>query len=285
MPDVTTVSFIDHTQSAFDSLWGSGHDGTIGVFDALRFCHWAAPEWGPDGESKWTLAFQTAQLAIATLNALIQGQIADLQEDLAEGYYQQAKYKWDRFESTYKPLEMDILGEASSAPIATMNCADDNSRAISAVRESYYYTDTQMHGLAQGYRLCLDDSVVNQLEYSKVRTHVDTTNYNLRDDQWFVDFKNDQRWNRRSNILNLGRNLTSMAMQYGDVARKAAADVGKIADKGFGSLSQAIGYYGTRFDTFYPTSFLSGQSTTPLITTSYSGASYTPAGGGGYTIY
>ena len=278
MPEGRTVDFQSWAQDTFDSLWGAGHDGKQGVFDSLRFCHWAAPEYGAQGESAWTNLFEAAQLGIATLNALIQGQIADLQEDLAEGYYQQAKYKWDRFENKYMPLERAILDEASNEPIKEMRCYDDQARANSAVRESYAFTENEMHGLAQSYRLCLDDTVVNQLEYSKTRMLVDTTNYNLRDDQWFVDFKNDQRWARRSNILNLGRNLTSMAMQYGDVARKAAGNVGDIANKAFGSLSQAIGYYGTRFDTFYPTTFLGGQ-TNQLVSTSYTGTSYTPGGG------
>lgn len=284
---------INDTWKESNSIWnntektlhGDAHGGKTGAFDSLRFCNWAAPEYGPEGENKWTLAFQAAQLAIATLNALIQGQIADLQEDLAEGYYQQAKYKWDRFEGTYMPLEKSILKEASEEPIKEMDCADDASRAALAVNTAYNYADTHLLNLAQGYRLCLDDSVINQLDYSRTRNLVDTTNYNMRDDQWFVDFKNDQRWARRSNILNLGRNLTSMAMQYGDVARQAAGRVSDIANKAFGSLSQAIGYYGSRFDTFYPTTFLSGQATTPLVTTAYSGTSYTPAGGSGYTIY
>lgn len=259
-----------------ETLYGSAQGGEHGAISPVRFCNWAAPEYGPEGESAWTIAFQAAQLGISILNAIIQGQIADLQEDLAEGYYQQAKYKWDRFNSVYKPLEVAILDEASMEPIKEMDCDNDSSRAQAAIT-GYDYADTQMRKLAQGYRLCLDSTVINQLEYSRTQSLVDTTNYNLRDDQWFVDFKNDQRWNRRSNILNLGRNLGSIAMQYGDVARRLAGNVSDIANKAFGSLSQALGYYGAKFDTYYPSTYLSG-NTSKLVTTGYSGTSYSPSG-------
>lgn len=251
-----------------------GHHGNLA---RLRFCHWAAPEYGPEGESAWTKAFQAAQLAIAILNATIQGQIADMQEDLADGYYQQAKYKWDRFANNYMPLEKDILWEAQAEPIRELDCADDRRRAKSAVKPSFDIITKYMAQVAKGYKLCPDPTVLSQLAHTQSQLLVDTENYNLLDDQWFTDFKNDQRWARRSNILNLGRNLGSVAMQYGDVARKLMGDVSNIVNKAAGSLSQALGYYGARFDTYYPQTYIAGNAES-LVSTSYSGISYTPAG-------
>lgn len=251
--------------------------GQHGKLDRIRFCHWAAPEWGPEGENKWTLAFQAAELAVALLNAQIQGQIADMQQDLAEGYYQQAKYKWDRFANNYMPLERAILWEAQSEPIRELDCADDRRRATSAVIPSFDIMTRHMAQTAKGYRLCPDPTVTSQLTHTRSQLLVDTENYNLLDDQWFTDFKNDQRWARRSNILNLGRNLGSVAMQYGDVARRLMSNVSDIVNKAAGSLSQALGYYGSRFDTFYPMTYLSGTSQN-LVTTGYRGTSYSPSG-------
>lgn len=250
----TSATTIDET------LYGKTLDpaGQHGAPAPVRFCNWAAPEWGPKGEQLWVDFFQAAQLAIAVLNATIQGQIADLQQDLADKYYQQAKYKWDRFANRYMPLERAILWEASNEPVREMDCDDDRQRAQVAANKSFDYLENYMARQAKSYRLCLDDSVVSQLSYSRNLVSVDTENYNLRDDQWFVDFKNDQRWNRRSNILNLGRNLGSIAMQYGDVARKLMGDVSDITNKAFGSISAALGYYGARFDTVYPTTYLAG---------------------------
>lgn len=268
---------------------GASAEGKHGALGPLRFCNWAAPEWGPKGDSLWTNFFQAAQLAIAVLNALIQGQIADMQQDLADKYYQQAKYKWNRFKNKYMPLERSILWEASNEPIREMDCDDDRQRAQAAVDKAFDYLESYIARQAKSYRLCLDDSVVSQLSYTRNTIAVDTENYNLRDDQWFVDFKNDQRWNRRSNILNLGRNLGSVAMQYGDVARKLMGDVSDIANKAFGSLSSALGYYGARFDTVYPTTYLAGsmQFGSQSLLSSPRAVSYNPtstAQGGGVFI-
>lgn len=265
------------TRDAEGNVQSEDDPGEYGRLDRVRFCHWAAPEWGYDGENKWTLAFEAAQLGIALLNASIQGQIADMQEDLAEGYYQQAKYKWDRFASKYKPLEEQLLWEAQSEPIRELDCGDDRSRAQAAVNPSYDIMTQHMMQTAKSYRLCPDATVTSQMAHSRSQLLVDTENYNLLDDQWFTDFKNDQRWGRRSNILNLGRNLGSIALQYGDVARKLMGDVSDIVNKAAGSLSQALGYYGSRFDTFYPMSYLSGTNQN-LVMTGYQGISYSPNG-------
>lgn len=255
--------------------------GQPGNIARIRFCHWAAPEYGQLGESNWVNAFKVAELGVALLNSIIQGQIADKQQDLAEGYYQQAKSKWDRFAGNYMPLEKKLLWEASSEPVRELDCDDDRARAQEAVAPAFSYMGGYIGRMAKSYRLCLDDTAVSQLAYAQNLLAVDTENYNLRDDQWFTDFKNDQRWNRRSNVLNLGRNLGSVAMQYGDVARKLLGDVSRIADKAAGSLSQALGYYGSRFDTVYPTSYLSGKTESLVQVSSARGAeipAYAPSG-------
>lgn len=280
--DTLTSQIKDSGEALNKTLYGesqAGDPGEPGNIARIRFCHWAAPEYGQVGESAWINWFKAAELGIALLNSIVQGQIADKQQDLAEGYYQQAKSKWDRFAGNYMPLEKKILWETSSEPVKSMDCEDDRARAQSAVSSAFNYMDTYIGRVARAYRLCLDGSAVSQLAYSRNLLSVDTENYNLRDDQWFVDFKNDQRWNRRSNILNLGRNLGSTAMQYGDVARKLLDDVSRIADKAAGSISQALGYYGSRFDTYYPTTYLGGKEQ-PLVSVSStpSGAAYAPSG-------
>lgn len=47
-------------------------------------------------------------------------------------------------------------------------------------------------------------------------------------------------------------------MKYGDVARGLMGSVAGIADKLFGGISAALGYYGARFPTTYPTTYLEG---------------------------
>ena len=239
-----------------ESANAGGGPGVPGAIGSLRFCNWAAPEYGTQGETAWTNLWRAAQLAIALLNATMQQQIADKQMDLAEGYYAQAKYKLDRFMNKYKPLEIALLKEVSTTPEPKMNCEDDRSRAEQAVNTSYDYISKYVGVKAKQLRLCIDDSIISQLDHGRALMLVDTENYNLRDDTWFTDYKSDKRWGRRSNVLNLGRNLGSIAKQYGDVSRAMMNDVGALYNKATGALSMALGYYGTRFDTAYPSTYL-----------------------------
>ena len=109
------------TEDVNKTLYGSGHGGKDGVIDSIRFCHWAAPEWGAKGESAWNKLFTVAQLAVAVANALAQQEIADKKQDLAESYYQMAEDKWNRFKNKYMPLEKKLLNEVSTEPVKTLD--------------------------------------------------------------------------------------------------------------------------------------------------------------------
>lgn len=239
---------------------GQASHGAIGP---LRFCNWAAPEYGPEGENLRTLAFKGAALAIAIANGIAQGQIADMQQDLANSYYDMAKYKWDRFSRKYVPLEKKLLNEVSSEPVRTLQCGSARNRADSSVNSAYNEAEIYLSQKAKQFHLCMDSSLMGSFSHRKALALADTANYNLADDQWYTDYKNDKRWNRRSSVLNLGRNLGSEATSYGDVARSLMGNVSSQIENAAKGLMSALGYYGSRNDIYYPTSYL-GQTNAPL---------------------
>lgn len=281
-----TVTQMNHSSTQVDeTLYGKAHTpnaGVHGMLDTIRFCHWAAPEYGPKGESGWNTFWRAVQLAIAILNSTIQQQIADKQMDLAEGYYEQAKFKLDRFMNKYKPLEIALLKEVSTVAEPQMNCEDDRDRTETAVNTAYDVIDQYVAMRSKSLRLCVDDSAMAQLNHGRALMLVDTENYNLRDDTWFTDYKSDQRWGRRSNVLNLGRNLGSIAMKYGDVARALSEDVGGLFNRATASLSMALGYYGTRFDTYTPSTYLGTAGNANNIMNVGTGNTATNAASGGF---
>lgn len=244
------AEYLDSTISGTEM--GGGH----GAPAPVRFCNWAAPEISDIGTNAWSTAFQAAALAIATANSVAQGQIHDKQMDLAESYYDMAKYKWDRFKDKYIPLEILLLNEVSTTPIRELDCDDDRMRASASVNSAFDSLSSYLTQTAKKFRLCLDASQIDAMEYKRTMALVDFENYNMYDDQFFTDFKNDQRWNRRSNVLNLGRNLTSQALKYGDVARSLYSTVGAELQQAASGVMQALGYYGARNDTYYPTEYL-----------------------------
>ena len=119
------------TKSAGSSTGSEGKGpGEHGALGSLRFCNWAAPEWGPTGEFNWDDAFRAAALIIALANGVAQSQIADMQHDMA-------KSKWDRFYQKFVPLEKKLLNEVLTEPLKEMDCADDRQRADSWVGRAY----------------------------------------------------------------------------------------------------------------------------------------------------
>lgn len=221
-----------------------------------RFATWAAPEVSNEGESAWSWIWRTAGLALALYNTKIQGKIYKEQERLSNNYYNMAKDKLNRFMNNYKPLELALLEEVKTEPEAEMNCKDDRKRAKASVNGAFDTLGGYLERQAKKLRVCIDDSKTHRMDYRKTLALVDAENYNLIDDQLYVDYKNDRRWNRRSNVLSLGRNMSGEALNFGDVARTFYGQLGPQLDKITGSLMGAIGYYGGRNDTYYPNMFL-----------------------------
>lgn len=236
---------------------GIGAGGDPYRFPAtISFTHWNPPTHGDIGEQAWGLAFRGAQLAIAAYNAAMQQQIADKQHELAESWQAHAQYKWERFKGNYMPLEKQLLNEVRSTPIPEFNCADAESRAQESVDSSYDMVQEAFKRKAQMLRCCVDDSLLTDLNTRQGMMLVDSRNYNYDDDRWFQDYQEDKRWNRRSNVLALGRNLSAMALGYGQVASQIYGQVGRQMNLVGQSAMHALGYFGARNDTYIPNTYL-----------------------------
>lgn len=248
------------SEAANGDVSGAGDGpGKHGALGSLRFCNWAAPEYGPVGEGFWDNAFKAAALAIAIANGVAQSQIADMQQDLADSYYDMAKYKWDRFYEKFVPLEKKLLKEVLNEPLKEMDCADDMQRASDWVGRAYGAMQEWTARKAKQMRVCMNALDRRRPRNAQALALADTANYNYVDDRWFCDYSNDKRWNRRSSVLNLGRNLGSEALKYGDVARGLLNTISGQVEQAAQGLVSALGYYGARLDTYYPSSYL-GQS-------------------------
>lgn len=228
----------------------------------LRFCDWTSPTYGSQGEMGWTIAFKAAELAIAIANSAAQQQIADAQMDLADRWFSHQKYKWTRFQNAYLPLEKKLVQETAYVPMPTLDCDNAEARAHNQTKRTGQVLDNWMARKFKGLRICGHASSVRRCEVNACAVHVDCYNFNLADERWYKDFQEDKRWNNRSNVLNLGRNMDSQAQSYGDLAGKIFGAVGQQLDR-FGSAAMtALGYFGTRNEGFIPMTFLStgGQS-------------------------
>lgn len=226
--------------------------GTPGLLSPISFCHWQPDETTNVGRGVWTSIFAAAQVSLALYNAIQQDKIKQKQLDLAEKWYSHADYKWNRFRDRYMPLEKKLLNEVSNKQVPKLNCADAERRAETSTYSAYNIMDRYFRQKVKLYQCCLDDSFITDMNINRSAMLVDSENYNYADDRWFRDYKDDQRWNRRSQVLDLGRNLSKMAMEYGSIANQIYGAVGAQYDRMAGSAMQALGYFGARNDTYMP---------------------------------
>lgn len=220
---------------------------------ARRMCSWAAPEYGTVGEGWDRKAMLAAQIAIYAsvigLNTFIQNK----NHDIASSYADITKDKWNRFKDAYAALEKKMIAEAQNTPEPAADYGDARNRAGNAINFAYNSAKSSMARYAKLYALCMDDSL--DLSYSKTLLLDDTATYNYRDSENFRDYKSDKRWNRRSDILNLGRNTQATAFSYAQHASESFAGLaGAIAQAGNG-LSGLLGYMLNRNETVYPAQF------------------------------
>lgn len=198
---------------------------------AKRMCSWAAPEYGAVGERWDRTAMLAAQVAIYTSIIGLNTYIQNKNYDIANAYAEITKDKWNRFKNAYANLEKKLIAESQNTTEPTVAYGDARNRARNSLTFAFNSAKSSQARYAKLYALCMDDSL--DMSYAKALLLDDTVNYNYRDAENYKDFKSDKRWNRRIDILNLGRNTQATAFSYAQHASEAFAGLaGAIAQAG-----------------------------------------------------
>ena len=220
---------------------------------AARMCAWAAPEYSVSGAVRDRTAELVAQAAIYSSVAALNTHIQNKNYHIARSYTNLSLDRWNRFKNAYARLEQKMIATTMNTAEPTADYAGAKSRALSSVSFAYNSAKATMTSYAKLYALCMDDSL--NLDHDQAITRDDTINFNYRDAENYKDYLSDKRWNRRSDVLNLGRNNLPTASSYAQHASNAFGDVSN-AVVGIGSgLSGLIGYLFNRNETVYPAQF------------------------------
>lgn len=222
-----------------------------------KMCEWAAPQYGDAGESWEKTLWKAALIAIATINTLAQISIMEKRYQIAKDYANLASDRWNRFKDAYAPFERAMLSEAGNAPEYKPDYVGARERAREYTSEAFRSADEQMADLAKKYSLCVDDTLLNDMDYAEAVSRDDGTNYNYRDEEFWAIYMSDKRWNRRSQMLNLGRGIQQMSASYADAANNALAQLGGLLDKGAQGAAKLLGYISTARESQYPANFSS----------------------------
>lgn len=230
-----------------------------------ELCVWAKPTKSAASEP-WTKAiWQAALIAVAVINTAAQISITKKRYQIAKDYANLAKDRWTRFRDNYAPLERAMLNEVANAPIYEPDYPGARRRAQEHSSSAFFWANDQMADLATKYGLCLDPSFSNDMDLAEALSRDDGTNFNYRDEEFFALYKQDQRWNRRSTLLDLGRDLHAQSASYATAANDALKTVGGLLDAGAAGATKLLGYLSTVGETQYPATFsaatpLTGQS-------------------------
>lgn len=222
-----------------------------------KMCEWAAPQYGDAGESWEKTLWKAALIAIATINTLAQISIMEKRYQIAKDYANLASDRWNRFKDAYAPFERAMLSEAGNAPEYKPDYVGARERAREYTSEAFRSADEQMADLAKKYSLCVDDTLLNDMDYAEAVSRDDGTNYNYRDEEFWALYMSDKRWNRRSQMLNLGRGIQQMSASYADAANNALAQLGGLLDQGAQGAAKLLGYISTARESQYPANFSS----------------------------
>lgn len=220
---------------------------------AARMCAWAAPEFGVSGAVRDRTAELVAMAAIYSSVAALNTYVQNKNYQIARAYTDLSVDRWNRFKNAYVQLEQKMISTSMNTAEPATDYVGAKSRALGSVSFAYSSAKSTMASYAKLYALCMDDSL--NLDRNQALVRDDTVNFNYRDAENYKDYLSDKRWNRRSDVLNLGRNNLPTASSYAQHASKALGDVSN-AVIGIGSgLSGLIGYLFNRNETVYPSQF------------------------------
>lgn len=220
-----------------------------------ELCVWAKPTVSQYGEEAEKTLWKVALVAIATINSLAQYKIADMQYEIGKDYYRIAEEQWKRFRDRFAPLERVMLTEAGNTPIPVPNYDKAKSRATSSAAMAFRDADEYIADLAKKYALCMDAGLLDDLDYARTISQDDGVNFNYRDEEFWINYKDDQRWNRRSELLNYGRDIYSTSSSYASAANSALTSLGSLVNAGAQGATKMLGYLSTKNETLYPALF------------------------------
>jgi hypothetical protein len=258
--------------------WASGDRLQTGV----AFCHWRPPAVSGESEQIFQDVLTYASYALIIWNAYETMRIFDMRYDIAKAYGNLAQDRWNRFNQTFKPLEAYMINQLMNDPLVEADY--ETARDIyTECAESSMTSLGRMRGLTKKYCLCLDSDVPLTIAVNNQLMLDDMVNLGYQDEQYITPLRDIDRWNRRSRMLNLGRDLASIstvAARAGDEILDGAANA---AVKGISDSIGFLNYIKESEDTVY--SRLGVWMTVPSTASSLSSSNLSPTYGPMMTEY
>jgi hypothetical protein len=213
-----------------------------------RICTWAAPTFGDLGQGVLHKILSAVAFAVAIWSAIEQQRIFKMRYDLAKEYAKIAQEQWNRFNTRYKPLEAMAIAECLN------NLPPEPDYPLAQSMGNQMAADGQDLGamILKKYAKCIDPATLRSYEVSGAVKADDLVNYHYRDQEAYSLVKGLQLFNRRANILKLGRDLAAQSVKFADSANTMLGGIAQGLAQTTNGAMTFLGYIRHREITAYP---------------------------------
>jgi hypothetical protein len=238
--------------------WPGNLNTTVTNVVRTRICTWAAPTFGDLGQSALHKALSYVAFALAIWSAIEQMRIFNMRYKLASDYAAISREEWDRFNAKYKPLEAMAVAECLSRPPYDPDYEAARNLGLQAAADGAARSGEWLAMMNRKYSVCPERSEAAGLANREALGADDIVNALYRHEESHSIEKKIRMFNRRANLLKLGRNLAAQAIKYASAADSLLGGVAQgLAQTTAGAVG-FLGYIKHREITAYPESVIQG---------------------------
>lgn len=191
--------------------------------------------------------------AVAALNVKTARDMAGLQKEIAEDYAKLAEDARNYYNDTYKPLETGTLKEVSSeAKYVRDNDDATIGQMLLSVRAQFVGSIEAKINCTGRYCTGQRAALINDELLKQANAEATVAGMAFRFEDAKETAKNTLRWERRREVLNLGRDIPTKAVAYAELASGIFGSIGKQSSTAAEGIAWWAGNKNNRRDTEYP---------------------------------
>lgn len=227
--------------------------GSIGFVGNVDFLLWRAPMVSDFGVTSAATLQEAASIAVATLNTVAAMNIAKKQMDIAKAYQNIFEWETNRYFSAYAPCEQSYMISIGKTKEYILDYLGRSAKYSAAVTDGVRVSTANLMGALRTIPLCLDPSLLAKFNAANDRLMLDAIDTAYRVEDAEKQIRDDKRWKYREQALNRGRSLLKGSADFAKMGSNLYGAMQKdIATAAEGAMG-ALGYFGARNNTAYPT--------------------------------
>lgn len=192
-------------------------------------------------------------VAVAALNVKTARDMAGLQKEIAEDYAKLAEDARDYYNDVYKPLETETLKEVSSDAKYVRDKDDiTTGQMLLSVRAQFVGAIEAKLNCTGRYCTGQRAALINDELLKQASAEAAVAGMAFRFEDAKETAKNTLRWERRREVLNLGRDIPTKAVAYAELASGIFGSIGKQSSTAAEGIAWWAGNRNSRRDTEYP---------------------------------